>query len=271
MRSFTVSLFAALRACSKVVAVFDGVTVAADPIALPAEPGRPLRLTAQRGDYVLHIGDQPVQIDANGATSFVDIEGRRFEMELWSERRLCPVDVPNATRLVFETYQCGLADGRTELGWCFKPGGGDDCLHFDLVLGAFDSHELTQSKSDDLWNRSKWAAAAIAAAYLPEQSPASSTNAPAALLAADEEQGREVIKADADLTATQLDDKYNLHGDGEHPGYPRESWREAVGAQQTLLGYWTWVEHQLGEDAELDTGGALNRPASVTVQERANG
>lgn len=54
-----------------------------------------------------------------------------------------------------------------------------------------------------------------------------------------------VEHADAKLTPEQLDDKYNPDGDGEHPEYPQSSWRESVGAQQTLMGYWEWVAYQL--------------------------
>lgn len=50
---------------------------------------------------------------------------------------------------------------------------------------------------------------------------------------------------DRDLTAEELDQKYNWNGGGEHPDYPREDWREMVRIEDTLLGYWAWVQHQL--------------------------
>jgi len=50
---------------------------------------------------------------------------------------------------------------------------------------------------------------------------------------------------DFGLTADQLDAKYNPAGNGEHPDYPREAWREEVAADATLLGYWLWVVHQI--------------------------
>lgn len=53
--------------------------------------------------------------------------------------------------------------------------------------------------------------------------------------------------ADHGLTAEQLDDKYNPEGGGEHPQFPREQWRWHVDAENTLLGYWDWVEHQITE------------------------
>lgn len=55
---------------------------------------------------------------------------------------------------------------------------------------------------------------------------------------------------DLGMTAEELDGKYNLNGDGEHPEYTRQSWREAVGAQQTISGYWDWVCHQIATDDE---------------------
>ena len=55
---------------------------------------------------------------------------------------------------------------------------------------------------------------------------------------------------DLNLTAEQLDDKYNQDGDGEHPEVPREEWRCAVDREETLRGYWEWVEAQLWERRE---------------------
>lgn len=56
---------------------------------------------------------------------------------------------------------------------------------------------------------------------------------------------------DHELNSAQLDDKYNTDGDGEHPYYVKASWREAVGAQQTLVGYWDWVAYQISTDKTL--------------------
>lgn len=50
-----------------------------------------------------------------------------------------------------------------------------------------------------------------------------------------------LLPMDADL----LDARYNPDGDGEHPIYTRYQWREAVSVEETLLGYWEWVEYQL--------------------------
>ena len=50
---------------------------------------------------------------------------------------------------------------------------------------------------------------------------------------------------DADLSAEELDDKYNPNGDGEHPRITRKMWREAVSVEATISGYWDWLEHTL--------------------------
>lgn len=56
---------------------------------------------------------------------------------------------------------------------------------------------------------------------------------------------KKIAEEDSKLSAQQLDDKYNSEGDGEHPLYPRSTWREAVEKQETISGYWDWVVHQL--------------------------
>ena len=56
---------------------------------------------------------------------------------------------------------------------------------------------------------------------------------------------------DYGLTEEQLDHKYNLDGDGQHPGYTRWEWRSRVAQECTVVGY--WVEYQLEmEQSELD-------------------
>ncbi len=55
---------------------------------------------------------------------------------------------------------------------------------------------------------------------------------------------------DYQLVPDQLSERYNPNGDGEHPVYDRASWREAVGAQQTLSGYWDWVYYWLDQEQE---------------------
>lgn len=50
---------------------------------------------------------------------------------------------------------------------------------------------------------------------------------------------------DRGLFPEDLDFKYNPDGDGEHPVFTREDWRQAVSQQETLCGYWLWVTYQI--------------------------
>ena len=54
-------------------------------------------------------------------------------------------------------------------------------------------------------------------------------------------------REDLELTAEQLDDKYNSNGDGEHPLITREDWRNAVAAHVTINGYWDWLEYRMDQ------------------------
>ena len=40
-------------------------------------------------------------------------------------------------------------------------------------------------------------------------------------------------------------DEWNYHRDGEHPQFLKEDWRAEVAADDTILGYQEWVEHQV--------------------------
>lgn len=55
---------------------------------------------------------------------------------------------------------------------------------------------------------------------------------------------------DAALSAEELADKYAGEDGswGQHPIFRRQEWREEVANDDTLLGYWAWVHHQLNED-----------------------
>lgn len=61
-------------------------------------------------------------------------------------------------------------------------------------------------------------------------------------------EGYALDSSDKDLTAEQLDDKYNPDGDGEHPGHTRSDWVWAVQNRDTISGYWVWVAYQLTQD-----------------------
>lgn len=52
---------------------------------------------------------------------------------------------------------------------------------------------------------------------------------------------------DRDLSAEELDDKYNPNGDGEHPLLTRKEWRAVVGDGGTSLGYWQWLRDKMNE------------------------
>lgn len=62
---------------------------------------------------------------------------------------------------------------------------------------------------------------------------------------------RAILDMDFILDASQLDDKYNPDGDGEHPVYMRGEWRTAVGSQDTIVGYWDWVEYRIEQHHAL--------------------
>ncbi|MBG6083089.1 hypothetical protein [Rubrivivax gelatinosus] len=64
----------------------------------------------------------------------------------------------------------------------------------------------------------------------------------------------ELAPSDADLSADELEEKYNPGGGGEHPVLLRAHWRHDVASELTIRGYWHWVadviqEAQLGEVA----------------------
>jgi hypothetical protein len=63
----------------------------------------------------------------------------------------------------------------------------------------------------------------------------------------------EIIPADDyQRSADQLDEHYNPEGGGEHPVFSRADWRDAVANEDTLSGYWEWVEHMLNLVTEGD-------------------
>ena len=59
----------------------------------------------------------------------------------------------------------------------------------------------------------------------------------------------EIPEEDFDMTVEQLDDKYNPDGDGSHPCFTRETWREHVAERYTISGYWDWVWYELSSRA----------------------
>lgn len=57
---------------------------------------------------------------------------------------------------------------------------------------------------------------------------------------------------DLELSADELDDKYNPDGDGEHPLITRADWRIEVANEYTISGYWNWLAHRFGMIASND-------------------
>jgi hypothetical protein len=60
------------------------------------------------------------------------------------------------------------------------------------------------------------------------------------------------LAKDVGLTASQLEDKYNPEGDGEHPIYTRDVWRQAVADEETISGYWDWLVYRITEVLESE-------------------
>lgn len=58
-----------------------------------------------------------------------------------------------------------------------------------------------------------------------------------------------LLRADLHNNAEDLDAKYNPDGDGEHPVLTRRCWRDAVGQEETISGYWEWVEHLIRDSS----------------------
>lgn len=50
--------------------------------------------------------------------------------------------------------------------------------------------------------------------------------------------------ADEDLSASELQELYGYAG---HPRFPWQHWREQVSCEDTVLGYWDWVQHKVEE------------------------
>lgn len=56
---------------------------------------------------------------------------------------------------------------------------------------------------------------------------------------------------DFGLSTQHLAAKYDPDSDGgSHPGYLQWEWRHQVSRQDTLLGYWAWVKHELEKEED---------------------
>ncbi|MFJ2456309.1 hypothetical protein ACIOWK_32195 [Pseudomonas protegens] len=72
---------------------------------------------------------------------------------------------------------------------------------------------------------------------------------------------------DIHLSAVQLEEKYSPAGGGQHPTFTREDWRNAVAADDTTSGYWSWVNGQI--QSLLDD--SLLEPSASKVVEPPKG
>lgn len=73
---------------------------------------------------------------------------------------------------------------------------------------------------------------------------------------------------DHELTADQLDEKYNGDGGGEHPKHTVLSWIAAAQLDEVRDGYWNWLHHQLGAEharAQKAQGNVHNFTVAVTA------
>ena len=65
----------------------------------------------------------------------------------------------------------------------------------------------------------------------------------------------EILNLDTDdkrMGPDQLREKYETSdgGRGQHATYPLEDWQHEVGNDETRLGYWEWVSHQLESEPD---------------------
>jgi hypothetical protein len=70
--------------------------------------------------------------------------------------------------------------------------------------------------------------------------------------------------SDENLTADDLDCKYNQDGNGEHPVHTRSNWREAAAKEMTISGYWDWLRHMIVSGSQSVAVEAL-KPTVVSV------
>ena len=60
------------------------------------------------------------------------------------------------------------------------------------------------------------------------------------------EDGRSTVPRDG-ISAAELEAIYSPDGGGEHPMFRRADWRVAVEHDETINGYWNWLQHQVYE------------------------
>lgn len=67
---------------------------------------------------------------------------------------------------------------------------------------------------------------------------------------------------DIRLTADQLEQKYSPAGGGQHPTFTRADWRVVVENDDTISGYWAWVQGEIQSlvDDSMITAGEVVQP-----------
>ncbi|MBM3105560.1 hypothetical protein IIE18_10455 [Pseudomonas sp. V1] len=72
---------------------------------------------------------------------------------------------------------------------------------------------------------------------------------------------------DIRLTADQLEQKYSPAGGGQHPTFTRADWRIAVENDDTISGYWAWVQGEILSlvDDSMITTGEVVQPAAADL------
>ncbi|MFV3332606.1 hypothetical protein ACNFIA_16840 [Pseudomonas sp. NY15437] len=81
-----------------------------------------------------------------------------------------------------------------------------------------------------------------------------------------------ISNQDINLTADQLEAKFSPAGGGQHPTFTREDWITAVGADETISGYWQWVHSEIQsllDDTLVPASASM--PAAVSVPEGVPG
>ncbi|HHH9443045.1 TPA: hypothetical protein ACP32N_005033 [Pseudomonas aeruginosa] len=77
-----------------------------------------------------------------------------------------------------------------------------------------------------------------------------------------------ISNQDINLSADQLEAKYSPAGGGQHPTFTRADWIIAVDSDETISGYWQWVNGEI--QSLLDdtlVGSSASNPAVVNEQE----
>lgn len=73
-----------------------------------------------------------------------------------------------------------------------------------------------------------------------------------------------ILDHDVELTAEQLDEKYNPEGNGEHPLLRKTNWIDAVKKEDTRSGYWDWVAEAVYDNHRRLSAKPARMPDSIS-------